>query len=350
MKSEKIIITTQADHNSILTLKGNYYQIGYQIGKLFRKQRKIMAQKVIKIMERDKTVKPYLEQVKNMIKKDYDYIYQELCGRAEGAGVSLEAMLYDLSGEMRDSEVESCTSIMVKTGENIVLGHNEDGNYNKDNVRPVKLCYDNGNSFLDIITTSSCPSYTVLVRPEFIYTINYIWFNQYNWNFLPVHIFLRVLAESRDIPTLFEVLQTVPLASAVGINLCDRATGKMYYIEKVLDKYSIKEVDGVNIHANHLMHRPFLKFRPPFAKMGDDTTYQRQMVAELLLNNRKDLTAEEVYKILTFRKTNDLNSVLSTGTGEYSCKTYATYLFDFNKNSSKLHIHDKKQNVLNFKL
>lgn len=347
---ENNVITTQADHNSILTLKGDYYQIGFQIGKLFRKQRHIMAKKVLKIMEKDETVKPYLQQVENMLKRDYDYIYQELVGRSVGAGVSLETLLYDLSGEIRDSEEENCTSIMVNTKNNIVLAHNEDGSYNKDNIRPVKLCYDNGNTFLDIITTSSCPSYTLLVRKDFIYTINYIWFNQYNWNYLPVHLFLRVLAECTDIQSLFEAIESVPLASAVGLNICDRITGKMYYIEKVLDKFSVKNVDGVNIHANHLMHEPFLKYRVPFAEMNDDTTYQRQMVAELLLDNRKDLTAQEVYDILTFRKTNDLNSILSTGTNGYSCVTYATYVFDFNKDSSTLHIHDKKQNVLNFKL
>jgi len=335
------------DFNSnIIEVRGTDYERGVQVGTLFRKAIR-KAVKKFKHRMKDTKVIRLLENTTTNLKANFNYIYDELKGRADGAGIDYNLYLYFVAYEIEDSKTEHCTTILVNTKSNFILAHNEDGDYKKNDVQLVKTFLENGNTFYEVASMASMPTSTIRVADDFIYTTNYVGFDKYNFDYLPRYLFLRVLAECKTVEEFIATFKKVPLAAATHINLCDFKNKKLYSMEKALDKYSIIEVDGVYIHSNHLIHKDLIKYRPNF-KRERGNTHSRQYVAEILLDNRTDLTMQKAIDILTYYNTNDWNSVFCKMNCGNDCLTMGTYVFDLNKKVNQFYVYNKNKDIVKF--
>jgi len=325
---------TKNFHSDIIDVRGDDYSRGVTVGRLFRRA----IRRAVRHADKNTAKTAILQRIATNIKNNFPYIHEEVRGRADGAGVAYLDFLGLACYELDDVKTEHCTTIMVNTKHHFFLAHNEDGDYHRNDVHLVQNFFTNGNQFYELACMGSLATNTIRVGHDFIYTTNYVGFADYNFDYLPRTLFMRVLAECKTVEELIATFRTTPLASATHVNLVDFKNKKMYSMEKALDKASIKEINGTYIHANHLIHEPLLGLRPPL-HLERGNTHQRQYAADVLLNGRKDLTIAEAKDILTYYNTNDFNSVFCKMNCGNDCLTFGTYIFDPAHNANLIEIY-----------
>ncbi len=330
-------------NKGIVEIKGNTnYEISFQFGKLlkwgYKKSEKSLVDKL-----KDSNIFNYISNLLIKIEKEYPYILEDLQGRADGANVDLKVMLLNYCYEVQRKKCEHCSSIIVHTKNNIILAHNEDGPYNQKRTLLAKVIL--GDKIFYTIADSRClTSSTIYVSKNFIFSMNSIDFDNYNLNYLPTYLALRVLTECDTIDEIFEKIKSIPIAGSEGLNICDRKTGDMYYVEKILDECEIRKIDGVFLHTNHIVFENMMKYKPKrFNKTNN--SLQRIMIMQELLQGRSDLNEQQVLDILQYYGTCDYNSVLSKQNSGYNCLTFGTYVFNFKENTSKVHVYNKQKDI-----
>lgn len=332
----------------IVEIKGNTnYEISFQFGKLLKWGYKQGEKDLVKKLK-DPRIGDYISKLLKKLEKEYPYILEDLRGRADGAGIDVKVMLLNYCYEVQRKTSEHCSSIIVHTKNNIILAHNEDGPYNQKRTLLVKVAL--GDKIYYTIADSRClTSSTIYVCKNFIFSMNSIDFVDYNLSYLPTYLALRVLTECEALDEVFDKLKSIPIAGSEGLNICDRKTGDMYYVEKILNKCEIRKIDGVFLHTNHIVFDNMMKFKPKrFNKTNN--TFQRMMIMQELLQNRKDLNEQQVLEILQYYGTCDYNSILSKQNSGYNCLTFGTYVFNFKEDTSKVYVYNKQNDVfdLNF--
>ena len=332
----------------LVEIKGETnYDVSYQFGKLLKWGYKQSEKELLKKLKNEK-INKYIENLIEQLKKEYPFVIEDLQGRADGAGVDLKVMLLNYCYEIQDKVGEHCSSIIVHTKNNIILAHNEDGPYNQKRTLLVKV--NQGDKTYYTIADSRClTSSTIYVSKNYIFSMNSISFSDYNLNYLPSYIILRILTECETFEELLDKLKTIPTASSLGLNLCNLKTGEMFYAEKILDECEIRKIEGVFMHTNHIVFKNLLKYKPKWFGRTNNT-YQRLVIMNELLQDRKVLNEEEVLKILTYYGTCDYNSILSKMNSGYNCLTFGTYVFNFKTNESKIYIHNKNKDIIDLKI
>ena len=329
-----------------LIVEGSEYARGFIVGKEMKKAIKKLIISFDRLTDKKQKI---VKKLDKLLEKDYLPLKQEIQGRADGAGVNYIDLLSNFA---TDSFKEHCTSIMISKNGEKFLAHNEDGEICEDNIRFVWAKY-NDSEFKEICYADGLSGGSILVRKNFIFSINYIWFkdNDINDKYLPYRIYSGLLANCTNAKELFEVVKSHHISTAIGINLYDYETNKMFYIEKVLNKYLIKEVDGVNVHTNHLLQKDFKQYVPSFE--GDfkySNTYMRQLIAEELIKKEMFFNAQVLKNILMYYGTCDYNSVFSKGNFGYPALTFCTFIFDAKNDKLVAHVHNKNLDIVDFSL
>lgn len=333
LKYDKGIVEIKGDTN---------YEISFQLGKLlkwgYKQREKELAEKL-----KNSRTQEYLNSLLTRVEKEYPFLLDDLQGRADGACVNIKIMLLNYCYEFLNKKTESCSSIIVHTKNNIILAHNEDGPYNQKRTLLVKVCLK-GKTYYTIADCRCLTSSTIFITKNFIFTMNSLDFDNYNLSYLPTYLSLRVLTECETLEEVFQELKNTPIAGSEGLNICDCKTGDMYYVEKILNECEIRKINGVFLHTNHIVFDSLMKYKPKRFKKTNNT-YQRLVIMEQLLQNRKDLNEQEVLDILQYYGTCDYNSVLSKQNSGYNCLTFGTYMLNFNMNTSKIYVYNKQKDV-----
>jgi len=115
----------------------DYFELGQKIGKsaktriqagLKRRKKWLSDLKKFADADRNKRFEPFL----SALQQNFPNYYDELKGIAQGAEVDFDLLFTlnlnpELSTMMRAAREEDCSTVMVKSGDRIILGHNEDG-------------------------------------------------------------------------------------------------------------------------------------------------------------------------------------------------------------------------------
>ncbi len=335
-------------YETIPTIKGNDYEIGFALGELFHGEYKKLDK--YKKNLKDPKVNEYLSLLQPFLRANCRPAYDEICGRADGAKIDVKLLFASLcQEELSLNSQEHCTSIMVSTENNKVLAHNEDGDFNKKNARVVRVERKGSGAHYEIAEDNSLSSSTIFVGKDLVFSTNSINFNHYDLKNVPTFAFYKMCSCCKTFEDLLTVVKNTPITSACGLNVCDVPNKKFYYIEKVLDKFDLKPIDGVNVHTNHLLASKFADLKPE-KWHKTSTSLSRRTIANDLIKNRKDLNVEEVYKIITYYGSCDFNSVMSKKNTGYDCLTFGTYVLDLKNKLSFLHVHNKKNTVFELDL
>lgn len=323
------------------------YDVSFQLGKLLKWGYK-QSEKNLKEKIRNSSSLYYIQNLLKRIEKEYPFILEDLQGRADGAGIDIKTMLLNYCYEFQRKKNESCSSIIVHTKDNVILAHNEDGPYNEKRTLLIKV--KQGNKEYYTIADSRClTSSTIYIHKDFIFSMNSIDFDDYNLDYLPTYLHLRTLTECNNLDEVFEKIKEIPIAGSEGLNICDRKTGEMFYVEKILNEYEIRKIDGVLLHTNHVVFDKMKKYKPKKLSKTNNTL-QRMLIMQELLNSRNNLNEKEVLEILQYYGTCDYNSVLSKQNSGYNCLTFGTYIFNFKENTSKIYVYNKQNSVFDLNL
>ncbi len=334
--------------DTIPTIKGNDYEIGFALGELFRGEYKKL--KKFEKQLRDPRVEEYISWLLPTLRRNCRPAYDEMCGRADGAKIDIKIVALSLcQTELRGIISEDCTTIMVSAPKNSLLAHNEDGAYEKYNMRVVKIERQKSCAHYEIACARFLSTSTFFVSKNLVYSMNSLATNKVDIKSMPTYCFRKLLACCKTFEELLEVVKNTPITTAVGINVCDVKSKKFYYIEKVLDGFDIKPIEGINLHTNHILAKKFLKFRPDRLRKVS-TSLSRYTIAKSIIGDKTDMGVDEAFKTLTYYNTCDFNSVMVKGNTGCHSKTFGTYILDLNNKLSCLYVHNKKKTVFDFDL
>lgn len=314
-----------------INIEGNEYELGAQIGKIFQED----IQENIEFVK-EKMDNPYIKKdfdiVKSKIENQYPEQLQHVFGRADGAGVNRDLYLLFLCYELwEDRDPEHCSDIMIRQGDHIVMGHNEDGPYTKRNSAFIKYNID-GMYFFDYSTPDALAGASFGFNSYgLVYSMNYMYIENMRRTEIPVWFLARKIITCKSITEIKKKLERFEIASGFHFNLF--IDGKAYSIEGKFNRAEIVEVDGVFVHTNHYVNASFDEgYAPPEA----NTLFRYAKIKALFAKKGiKKYTTDDIEEILSYRAESYYNSILSEEDMKRNI-TACTVLFDSAAKTIKL--------------
>lgn len=272
------------------------------------------------------------------LKASFPDYYDEVRGKADGLGVTLEAYFVVMCPEILNLS-QHCTTIMCKKENgSFILSHNEDGDYIEGNFCISKvLTSDNewfvtndmydmpfGNGF-------SWNSHGILKTIDYCYEPNTIGDN------LPRYFLQRHISEATSLKDLISRCSDMKPASGFHINALDINNNAAASIEVYPDSVNVELIDDCYIHSNHYVHQKYQN-NIQFSE-GSNSVFRLQKATELL-NSTKTRNIASVKKILDYRDSQDRfeNSIFQTKSDPYITCMNLTFDVD-NKNEVLLDIY-----------
>lgn len=234
----------------------NNYELGYAIGKKLAEQIKkrllnnFRYYKRVLVKNHDELTK-MAEGFLPAITKYYPNLLKELMGMSDGAGVSFTDLLILMcEEEILDFKIKHCTSLAVQTKDGVLLGHNEDWDYNySKNGLYVVNAKIRKKRFLALSYMGSLPGTSSGLNSDgFCYTANAIKPGRFRYG-VPVKFQLRAFL---DISTRSEALRIDLKNSSIASNSTFAWKNcKILDIEDYFGHHEIFHGRKFLIHTNH---------------------------------------------------------------------------------------------------
>jgi len=210
-----------------------------------------------------------LEGIHGACEKYFPHLVQELSGMADGAGIDYWRLLLLNSPEIRE-EVSGCTTIAVNDDKTLSLMHNEDGGGEDRAEDCFLLRYSpgNGRCFYAFAYAGTLPGCSYSWNSEHLYfSVNYLKpIGMDVRGRVPRNFVSRAMIEALSIDAAITLLKNSNDASGYhyylgqGERLCS--------IENHGNRVSVREISGMDIHANHYLH-------PQFAEAASRSEHSR---------------------------------------------------------------------------
>ncbi|MEM2130887.1 MAG: C45 family peptidase [Candidatus Woesearchaeota archaeon] len=287
----------------IIKLLGSNYEFGYKLGLLFSDAIKY---RIKKFKINDKLLKKkqkYIYQTKKLAEL-YSNYYEELRGIANASKVSFnEIIMLNLLGLL---DISRCSSIAIKTKNNLLIAHNEDGDnferkndfalikYEKKDFYFYSFFYPgellgstfSWNSYGLIITTNSIRS-KLSKKPK-----------------LPRVFLSRALIEAKSIKQAISIIKKIKISGGLHYFIAD--SKKIISVELYQNKFYIKNVKGIEIHTNHYLYEKFRKK----TKQSKNSLTRYKRLKELITELKKEENFIDFLNNSTYLKKNILNNIL----------------------------------------
>ncbi len=240
-----------------IEVSGDNYEVGYQIGKKFKKQ----IAKTVKIPEIVATEHKlfkigYFEKLSSKYfpyaNKYFPDIINEIKGIADGANQDFEKIwLLNVEEVIFDRYFDKCTTIVARTTNNrIIVGHNED--FHKDfldNMAMIKVSLNNGVDFLSLIFTGMLAGSSISINSSGItQIINSVSHNDTRIG-IPKNFIARKALEAKGINEILSYLKIKERASGYSYNLIK--DNEVYCIETSAVQNKVMKIKTPNfVHTN----------------------------------------------------------------------------------------------------
>jgi hypothetical protein len=303
------------------------------LGKMFAKEIQKCVSQVTKLDTNFHTMKEKLINT-------YPKYYKEVCDRASGAKVDSDKYLTIVSYELREKAMEKCTDIMIKKDNGtILLGHNEDGQYNSNNSAIIKYITKNG-WYIEFSCIDSLAGTTYWWNSKgLIFTMNYIHTKYIKTNEISAWFVLRDIIECGSLDEVLEKIKKVKSASGFNVNLVDTNTNKIYSVESNIDRVDVAEITDKYVHTNHFIHLE--KGYSP----DDNNTFNRFKHCTAILDklDKNTVSAEDIKTILEY-KNDDYMYTIHVDKGMRDDITGSLFIFDGEQKHIQIYdyINDRK--------
>ncbi|MEN8180750.1 MAG: C45 family peptidase [Pseudomonadota bacterium] len=294
-----------------LEIKGSYREIGYQIGRVFKKNIKEIINRrsewhsgLIDIINSEEGRK-LSDKLLQLSQKHFPNIVKEIEGIADGAGIHFDyywAMTIKSELGVMQKEPPGCSSIFVKNDENMWLFHNEDGHADyHDILFTVKVTPPSGVSYISLIypgiAAGSGPS---MNSRGIIQSTNYIGSIKCEIG-LPRYIIGRAILESKDLQEAVQLATFEPRAYPYHHHLASFDEKKYASVETIPGTSETKYPSGVCFHTNHLLFEKTKDYRFQKPQHGNSSSLSRYLVINEKLNQleAENIQADLILSILS---------------------------------------------------
>jgi predicted choloylglycine hydrolase len=348
--SARTLFTPATDKKfDLLEVKGNYNQIGYQIGHYFRNQINTIIERrsdwhanLLTVLNSD-TGKSYSKELYRLTQKIFPHLVEEMKGIADGAGIHFNAFwAMTIKSELGALEPENpgCSTIVYNSENQKWLFHNEDGHTAYHDIMfTVKVHPPSGVSFVSMVypgvLTGNGPS---LNSAGIIQTTNYIGSTTPEIG-LPRYVIGRAILEAKTLKEAEELAMMYPRAYPCHHNLASVTEKKFLSVETVPGTSESKSPKGIFFHTNHLLYKTTMLYQHEDQKYKTISSLSRYAVlAEQtqLLKDRSDLQPEDFLNILASHDRAPY-SPCRHPEGEVDGQTLGTAFFDLNKGIFRLY-------------
>jgi len=284
--------------------------------------------------------------MKEKLISTYPKYYKEVCDRASGAKVDPDKYLAIVSYELREQAIEKCTDIIIKKDSGtILLGHNEDGQYNNSNSSIIKYITRDG-WYIEFSCIDSLASTTYLWNSKgIIFSVNYVYLKHHKLDEISAWFVLRDIVECGSLEEILERVKKVKSASGFNINLIDTNINKVYSVEYYIDQLSVVEVTDKFVHTNHFLHLE--KGYCP----NNSNSFSRFEHCNSLLDklDKNTISVKDIKTILEYRDNDYFHTVHVDKSMGKDYLTSSLFLFDSKQKTIQIcdYINNKK---LTFKL
>ncbi len=247
----------------LVSVSGNHYEIGYQIGEALSKNIKRTINFPIEFAEKylNGSLKDFINNSKKYLpyaNKYFPEYVKELQGIAKGSGQDFDLIwLLNVEEALIDFKPSKCTSIILRDNENIYLYHNEDylGVF-KNNISIIKANINNKIKFLSFTFAGMIPGFSVSLNSYgLIQGINSL--HPLNTRLGVPKIFIaRAILDCKNVKEAINVFNIKERAAADHHNLIQ---GKQAFsIETTPNKYKIFNVNrNYFVHTNNYLYPKF---------------------------------------------------------------------------------------------
>lgn len=287
---------------NIYKVSGTRYEMGYQLGEIFKKPIKDNIKRFSEMLK-DEKVKEKLDNAISLIEKNMPECLEELKGKAKGSGVEEDALILMHYPEIY-TEPYSCTTAIYKKSDRVLFSHNEDDvGYNNDNVAIVKYEYDD--HFTVTLTlynrlAGSCFGYNSY---GLVFSCNYLFHYDEDLSKLSRYILSRSLIESKTIQECLEKINKYRSAQPFSFNVLDINTNEVINSENDLEDNYVTNIDGLYSRSNHFL----TKDNP---KMSENSKYRYLNSHERVIQLNENSTLQDLIKVLQYEDEEYVKSVL----------------------------------------
>lgn len=246
-----------------LEVRGAYREIGYQIGRVFKKnieavinRRSEWHSNLISILRSDEGRK-LSDKLLELSQKHFPNVVEEIKGIADGAGIHFDQLwAINIKSELGavQQEPPGCSSIFVKDDDTMWLFHNEDGHTAyQDIMFTIKASPPSGVSYIALVypgtITGNGPS---LNSRGIVQTTNYIGSTRSEIG-IPRYILGRAILEAKDFEEAIQIATLEPRAYPYHHNLASFDEKRYASVETIPGVSDVNHPDGIYVHTNHLV-------------------------------------------------------------------------------------------------
>jgi predicted choloylglycine hydrolase len=252
---------------ALLEISGNYREIGYAIGSMFKREIQLIFSKRNRWFQR---IRAYAEQDPDNLAQHllihtethYPHLVDELRGMANGAEIPFSNLFLlnihaEISARMTaltETENPGCSTIYWDSDNEKQLFHNEDGHEAYQGLMfMVKATLPSGVSVL----TLTYPGFLMGNGPALnnhgvFQTTNFISSKECRIG-IPRYFLGRAALEAKSLEEAITIVTRPERAFAYHHNLGSMSEKRIYSVEVTPDSYQIIEPAHLYIHTNHLL-------------------------------------------------------------------------------------------------
>ena len=296
----------------IFTVTGSRYDMGFATGKHFKSYLQSAIGKYEDSLGSEKSRKFAADMEKTMSEM-YPECLDEIHGRADGAGVSRDALMLMYSPEFFRG-TDGCTTVYMKNRNgNMLFSHNEDNtNYNKKTVALIK--YDFGDHWVVGYTHAEKLAGSAFSWNSYgmVFSCNYIFDPVRNLDYPSRYTVIRSILEARNMEEAIDMFRACKSASAFSFNIVDKKTMEAANVEKDLSGIYVKRIDDRFGRANHFVVRTE-NCPEPMQSSAFRNAKSNELVNKL---ERDTVTIDDLRNVLAYESDDYYASILK------SCQKY----------------------------
>ena len=238
-----------------LEVSGSDYAVGKQIGSCFREILRAKASEYEKYLKQA-TVSEYIGRELAILRGNMPGLWEELSGRSDGAGVSVELITLMTSDEILRTD-NGCTTVIVKKDDGSVLfSHNEDeDDFTRENSVLI-VRHDNGLEIAAYTNARKLPGSAVGWNSAgMIFTSNFLFYEKADLNRVSRYIASGTVYRAGSLQEAVGMLRCLKTASPFSMNVFDTNAREAVNVEKDRDTCYVTAVTGKFSHSNHFLNR-----------------------------------------------------------------------------------------------
>jgi hypothetical protein len=247
-----------------------------------------------------------LDAMMDHVKLRFPNLLEELEGMAEALDLPMMVLFaYNCRSEISVlMESAGCSTLAMKTGEQALLAHNEDGNdTNAGRMYVAKVQPPSGVDFISFVYPGLLPGN----GPGFnsrgvVQTTNYIQPRKVAFG-IPRYFIGRAVMEARSLDEAVGLITTGPRAFPWHHNLASLPDARLLSLEAMPDRFHLEEVEGLMVHTNHLIHPEMIvegagEQDVPY----ESSTTRYRVLTRAIQRGRPPVNGEEMLELLSLHE------------------------------------------------